>query len=229
VTLDPAAAIALSLRVAVVATALGLLPAMGVAWLLARSSFRGKAVVTGIVTAPLVLPPVVTGLVLLRAFSRTGPLGAWLDALGVPVVFSWLGAVVAALVVGFPLFVLTLRAAFQAVDARYEDVSRTLGVPPVATWRRVTLPLAWPGLVAALTLAFARALGEFGATAVLAGNMEGRTRTIPLAVYALLDAPSGEPQIRVLVGASLVLSFGALAAFEFLVRRQRRRLGIDDD
>ncbi|MEN9786494.1 MAG: molybdate transporter permease subunit [Pseudomonadota bacterium] len=225
---SPYAAILLSMQVAVVATALGLPAAMGVAWVLARRRFPGKALLAALVSAPLVLPPVVTGLVLLRVFGRTGPFGAWLDALGVPVVFSWLGAMVAALVVGFPLFVLTLRAAFETVDPRYEDVSRTLGVPPAATWRRITLPLAGPGVLAAISLAFARALGEFGATAVLAGNTEGRTRTIALAVYTLLETPDGEGRIRLLVGASMVLSLGALAAFEVLVRRQRRRLELDD-
>lgn len=226
-TVDPWSAIGLSLSVAAAATAAALVPAVAVAWVLARWRFRGKAALSALVAAPLVLPPVVTGLVLLEVFGRGSPLGRVLADAGVPVVFGWAGAVLAAVVVGFPLFVLTVRHAFEAVDPRYEQLSLTLGVPPAETWRRITLPLALPGIAAAAVLAFARALGEFGATVVVAGNLEGRTRTIALAVYALLDAPDGEPQVRVLVGASLLLSFGSLAAYELLVRRQRARLELD--
>lgn len=226
-TVDPLAAIVLSLEVGAAATIAGLVPALAVAWLLARVPFRGKAVVSALVTAPLVLPPVVTGLLLLRLFGRNTPLGGLLADLGVPVVFSWTGAALAALVVGFPLYVLTIRTAFEAIDPRYEEVSLTLGVPPVRTWWRVTFPLALPGIAAAVVLAFARALGEFGATVVVAGNVEGRTRTIALAVYSLLDSPRGDQAIRPLLAASLALAFGALGAFELLVRRQRRRLDLD--
>lgn len=225
---DPVQAVELSLSVAAVATLLAAAPALAVAWVLARWRFRGKALLTAVVTAPLVLPPVITGLVLLRVFGRSSPIGAALAAVGVPVVFSWFGAVLAAMVVGFPLYVLTIRSAFEAVDPRYEEVSLTLGVRPTATWRRITLPLALPGIAAATVLAFARALGEFGATAVIAGNIEGRTRTLALAVYTLLDAPAGGP-IWPLVAVSLGLSFGALGAFEWLVRRQRARLDLDGD
>lgn len=221
--------VSLSLLVGAGATALGLLPAAAVAWLLARHEFRGKSLLSAGVLAPLVLPPVVTGLLLLRLLGRTTWLGGALAALGLPVAFSAFGAVIAAAVVGFPLFVISLRNAFEAVDRRYEEVSLTLGVPPAATFRRVTLPLALPGLSAGLVLAFARGLGEFGATVVLAGNMEGRTRTIALAVYSLLDAPGGETEARGLVAVSLGLSVAALVAFEALNRWQRRRLGLDDD
>lgn len=224
---DPTSAVLLSLEVGVASTLLTLGPALAIAWILARGRFRGKAVLTGIVTAPLVLPPVVTGLLLLRAFGRGTLLGGALQAIGLPVVFSWTGAVLAAAIVGFPLYVLTIRQAFEAIDPRYEEVSLTLGAPPVATFRRITLPLALPGIAAATVLAFARGLGEFGATAVVAGNVEGRTRTIALAIYALLDSPAGDAQIRTLLVASLALAFGALAAFELLVGRQRRRLDLD--
>ena len=227
-TVDPASAVWLSLTVATAATALAFVPALAAAWVLARWRFRGKAALTALVTAPLVLPPVITGLLLLRLFGRSSPLGAALVDLGVPVVFAWFGAVLAAAVVGFPLYVLTMRSAFEAVDRRYEEVSLTLGAPPAVTWWRVTRPLALPGIAAATVLAFARALGEFGATAVIAGNIEGRTRTIALAVYALLDAPDGDAAGRPLVAASVLLSLGALAAYEFLVRRQRARLDLDD-
>lgn len=225
---DPLTAIRLSLEVGAVATLGGLAPATGLAWLLARGRFPGKALLTAAVLTPLVLPPVVTGLLLLRAFGRTTPLGAALAAVGLPVPFSLFGAILAAGVVGFPLYVITIRSAFEAVDPRYEQVSLTLGVPPARTWWRVTLPLCFPGLAAGVVLAFARALGEFGATAIIAGNMEGRTRTIALAVYTLLDAPDGDGPIRTLLMASVGISVAALVAFEGLNRWQRRRIGLDD-
>jgi molybdate transport system permease protein len=228
VSTDPLTAIRLSLEVGAVATLGGLVPATGLAWVLARGRFRGKSLLTTLILTPLVLPPVVTGLLLLRTFGRTAPLGAALAAVGLPVPFSLLGAILAAGVVGFPLYVLTIRGAFEAVDPRYEQVSLTLGVPPARTWWRVTLPLCFPGLAAGVVLAFARALGEFGATAIIAGNMEGRTRTIALAVYTLLDAPDGEEPIRTLLLASVGLSVVALAAFEGLNRWQRRRLALDE-
>jgi molybdate transport system permease protein len=227
VDLDVATAVRLSLTVGAVSSLLGLVPAVGIAWILARHEFRGKAVVSSLVLTPLVLPPVVTGLLMLEVFGRQAPLGRLMDTLGLPVPFSLTGAVLAAGVVGFPLYVTSIRAAFEAVDPRYEEVSLSLGTPPGPTFRRVTLPLALPGIAAGVVLAFARGLGEFGATAVLAGNMEGRTRTIALAVYALLDAPGEDPRVSQLVGAAFVLSVLALAGFEALNRWQRRRLGLD--
>jgi molybdate transport system permease protein len=226
-TLDVGSAIALSLAVGLAAAVAGLVPAAAVAWVLARRRFPGKALASAVVLAPLVLPPVVTGLLLLRAFGRSSPLGAALADVGLPVPFTLLGAVLAALVVGFPLYVTTVRSAFEAVDPRYEEVSRSLGVRPAATFRRVTLPLAAPGIVAGVVLAFARGLGEFGATAVIAGNIEGRTRTIALAVYALLDAPGEDGRVTTLVLASVGLSLAALVGFEALNRWQRRRLELD--
>ncbi len=227
-TLDPWAALRLSVWVATVATLASAGPAVTVAWVLARWRFRGKSLLSALVLAPLVLPPVITGLGLLRVFGRHSPVGQALAAAGVPVVFHWVGAALAAAVVGFPLFVVLARSAFEAVDPRYEELSLTLGAPPARTWRRVTLPLALPGLAAATVLAFARALGEFGATAIVAGNVEGRTRTLALAVYALLDAPDGEARTLPLVAASLALSLAALAGYEALVRRQRDRLDLDE-
>ncbi len=224
---DPLSAIRLSCEVALAATALGLGPALGTGWLLARGRFRGKAALTAVVLAPLVLPPVVTGLLLLRLFGQTSPVGSLLGSAGLAIPFSLAGAVLAALVVGFPLYVLTIRSAFEAVDPRYEEVSLTLGVSPVRTWWRIPLPLAYPGIGAAVVLAFARALGEFGATAVIAGNMEGRTRTIALAVYSALDAPDGEAAIHTLLLASLGLSLVGLVLFEALSGWQRRRLDLD--
>jgi len=147
-----------------------------------------------------------------------------LEGLGVTVPFTLLGAVLAALVVGIPLYVASVRAAFESVDPHLEEVAWTLGTPPRRSFLKVTLPLALPGIAAGAILAFARALGEFGATVVLAGNVEGRTRTIALAVYTLLESPEGRQAIWLLVGASLALSAGALLGYEFLTRRQRGRM-----
>lgn len=223
-TLDPSSAVRLSLIVGFVSTLAMLVPATACAWALARGRFRGRTLLSGAVLLPLVLPPVVTGLLLLRLLGRTSPVGRALATAGWPVTFSLTGAVVAACVVGFPLYVMAIRAAFEAVDPRLEEVSWTLGVPPRRTFFRVTLPLALPGIVAGMVLAFARGLGEFGATAIIAGNMEGRTRTIALAVYALLDAPDGDAQMGQLLAASVGLSLMALVLFEGLNRWQRQRM-----
>lgn len=177
--------------------------------------------------SPMVLPPVVTGLLLLDVVGRRTLLGGWLAARGLPLSFSFAAAVLAALTVGLPLYVWTARAAFQAVDRRYEEVSLTLGVSPGRTFLRVTLPLALPGLAAGMVLAFARGLGEFGATAVLAGNLEGETRTLALAIYSLLEVPDGEAAMRPLLLASVGLSLLALTGYELLLRWQRRRLELD--
>jgi molybdate transport system permease protein len=224
VNVDVGSAIALSVEVAAVSTFLTLIPAVLVGRWLALRDVPGKSLVTAAVLVPLVLPPVVTGLLLLDLLGRQGPVGALLEPLGLRITFTFAGAAIAAAVVGFPLYVLAIRQAMEAIDPRYEEVAATLGDPPWTAFRRVVLPLALPGIAAGAVLAFARALGEFGATVVLAGNMEGRTRTIALAVYALLDAPGRDPALRWLVGASLFLAFGSLAAYEALVRWQRRRL-----
>lgn len=219
-----ASAIRLSLAVALLATLLGLVPAVALGWLLARHDFRGKALVSTLVLAPLVLPPVVTGFLLLTLLGRGGVLGSFLASMGVSVPFTLVGATIAALVVGLPLYVLSIRGAFEAVDPLYEELSWTLGEAPRRTFFRISLPLAMPGIAAGAILAFARALGEFGATVVLAGNVEGSTRTIALAVYTLLEAPSGRETTWILVIASVALSLVALLGFEALSRRQRRRV-----
>lgn len=221
---DPWSAVGLSVLVGLMATVVGLVPAVALGWLLARRDFPGKAVVSTAVLAPLVLPPVVTGFLLLTLLGANGPLGGWLAAVGITVPFTLLGATLAAFAVGLPLYVLSVRGAFEAVDHQYEEVSWTLGVPPRRTFLRVSLPLALPGIAAGAVLAFARALGEFGATVVLAGNVEGETRTIALAVYTLLESPEGRAATWTLVGASIVLSLAALLGYEALSRRQRRRL-----
>jgi molybdate transport system permease protein len=226
VSVSVASAIRLSLWVGAWCTLLGLPIAVVLGWFLARYRFPGKSIASAVVLAPLVLPPVVTGLLLLTWFGKHGWLGARLAALGLPIPFTLAGAVLAALVVGLPLTVMVARGAFEAVDPRLEDVSQTLGVPPARTFFRVTLPLALPGLAAGAILAFARSLGEFGATAVLAGNVEGHTRTISMAIYSLLDMPGGDRRIWTLVWASLLISVAAILGFEALVRRQMQRLEV---
>lgn len=219
-------AIRLSLEVALWSTAAALPFALFLGWLLARKNFPGKSLLSGLVLCPLVLPPVVTGMLLLNLFGRNSSFGGMLAKAGIQIPFSLAGAVLAALVVGFPLFVGAIRASIEAVDRRYEEVAMTLGKNPRRAFLRVTLPLALPGLLAGAVLAFARGLGEFGATAVLAGNIEGRTRTVALAVYSLLENPSGEPLMWKLTLASVGLSLLALVLYEFLNRRLRRKLEV---
>jgi molybdate transport system permease protein len=222
---DPWSAIRLSFFVAFAATLVGFLPAVWLGWILARKDFFGKSVIATIVLVPLVLPPVVTGFILLSILGTQAPIGAWLAGLGLPIPFTLLGATLAALTVGLPLYVVSVRNAFQVVDPSYEEVAWTLGRRPWPVFLRVTFPLALPGIAAGAVLAFARALGEFGATVVLAGNIEGSTRTIALAVYTLLESPRGREVIWLLVGASVVLSLLALLGFEALSRRQRKQVG----
>jgi molybdate transport system permease protein len=222
---NPWSAIRLSFWVALAATLVGFVPAVWLGWVLARKDFFGKSLITTVALVPLVLPPVVTGFILLSVFGTQAPLGAWLSTLGIPIPFTLLGATLAAFTVGLPLYVISVRNAFQTGDPSYEEVASTLGQRPWSTFRRVSFPLALPGIAAGAVLAFARALGEFGATVVLAGNIEGSTRTIALAVYTLLESPQGREAIWILVGASVVLSLLALLGFERLSRHQRKQMG----
>ena len=221
---DEASAIALSLKVGLACVLGGLLPAILLGWLLARREFFGKSIVATLLLAPIALPPVVTGFILLRMLGRSGWLGPALATIGLDVPFTTLGAAIAAFVVSFPLFLLTARSAFSIVDRRYEEVSMTLGYSRPSTFWRITIPLALPGLAAGALLAFARAIGEFGATAVLAGNVPGETQTIPLAIYTMLESPSGHGAIWTLVGFSLVLALAAVVGFEHFNRRQERKV-----
>lgn len=212
--------VSLSLRVAAWSVALSLVPGVLVAWLLARWESPWRALAQAIVMLPLVLPPVVTGYVLLRLFGRNGPLGrAWHGLTGEHVAYTTGACVLAAAVVGFPLLVEGIRLSVLGVDRRLEGVSRTLGRGRLATFLRVTLPLSLPGVLAGAVLSFARALGEFGATIVLAGNVEGETRTIPVAVFTLLNVPGGEGAATRLVVVSVLLSLAALLGATVLVRR----------
>lgn len=216
------AALALSLLMGLSSVALGLLPATGIAWLLARREFPGKTAVEALVFLPLVVPPVVTGYLLLIAFGRGGPLGRILAAAGVEVPFTWLGMALAGASMGFPLLVRTMRVAFEAVDPWLERAARTLGCTRAETFLRVTLPLAWPGVVAGGILCFARALGEFGATVMMSPGTAGY-RTIPLEIYRSYQTPGGEAAVWRLALVSIAISAAALGASEVMVRRYRDR------
>lgn len=214
--------LALSARVAVVCALVLAVPGIALGWLLARVNFRGKVLVDALLHAPLVLPPVVTGYLLLVLLGRRGLLGAWLhDHLGITFAFTWKAAVVASALMALPLMVRSVRLAVELVDCRLEDAARTLGAGRWRTFATVTLPLALPGVVTGLILAFARSLGEFGATMIFAGNIAGETRTLPLAIYTFLQVPGGEAAALRLVVISLVLALGALAVSEWLARRAR--------
>ena len=212
--------IGLSLKVSVVAMAATLPVAYALAWLLARRQFPGKLLVDALVHLPLVIPPVVTGWLLLLAFGRNGPVGTFLeDVLGITLVFRWTGAALAAGVMALPLMVRAIRLSIEAVDRRLVDAARTLGASKWRAFRTVTLPLSLPGILAGLVLGFARSVGEFGATITFAANIPGETRTLPLAIYTLLQTPGGEMAVARLAAIAVLLSLGALMASEWLVRR----------
>lgn len=212
--------ILLSIRVAVFAVTVSLVPGIATGFLLARWTHPLRAIVQGIVMLPLVLPPVVTGYLLLALLGRSRPLGRLFhDWTGGHIAYTTTACVLAAAVVGFPLLVEAIRLSMQAVDPRLEQVSRSLGRGPLDTFLRVTLPLAFPGVAAGAVLAFARALGEFGATIVIAGNVAGETRTIPVAVYTLLNVRGGEAAVTRLVAISIALSLAALLFSFWLSRR----------
>lgn len=215
----------LSLKIGLWCTALIAIPGIVTGWLLARIRFPGKAIVDGLVHLPLVLPPVVPGYLLLLLLGRNGPVGRWLDASwGVTLAFTWQGAVVASAVMAFPLMVRAVRLAMALVDPRLEDAARTLGAGPLRVWLTVTVPLALPGVLAGLVLAFARSLGEFGATVTFAGNVAGETRTLPLAIYTYTQMPGGDGPALRLVVISILLALAALWASEWGARRAERRL-----
>ena len=218
-------AVQLSLRVALLSTAVSLPFGLFFAWLLARREFLGKGLLNGIVHLPLVLPPVVVGYALLVLLGRKGAIGAWLhDSLGVTVAFKWEGAAVASAVMGFPLMVRAIRLSLDAVDRRLEAAALTLGASPVRVFATITLPLALPGVVTGAILAFARSLGEFGATITFVSNIPGETRTLPLALYSYTQVPGGDgPALRLAV-ISVVLAMAALLASEVLARRVAARL-----
>lgn len=218
-------ALQLSLKVAFFAVTVSLPLGLGAAWLLARCSFPGKSLFDGIIHLPLVLPPVVVGYLLLVLLGRQGLIGRWLDSLfGITLAFTWQGAAVAAGVMAFPLMVRSIRLALELVDRKLEDAAFTLGAGAVNVFFTITLPLVAPGILAGSLLAFARSLGEFGATITFAANIPGATQTIPLALYSVIQTPDGEILAFRLAVLSVVLSFAALAVSEVMARRLRARL-----
>ena len=214
----------LSLRVSLVAMIVTLPVAYALAWVLARRRFPGIVLLDAAVHLPLVLPPVVTGWVLLVLFGRNGPIGGLLESwFGITLVFHWTGAALAAAVMALPLMVRAMRLSIEAVDRRLVDAARTLGAGRWHAFRTITLPLSVPGILAGSVLGFARSIGEFGATITFASNIPGETRTLPLAIYTELQLPGAETSVARLAIISVLLSVAALVASEWLVRRSHGR------
>jgi molybdate transport system permease protein len=217
-------AVALSLRIAAVATLVALPFGIAIAWLLARKNFWGKALLDGIVHLPLVLPPVVTGYLLLIAFGRRGIFGALLADIGIVFSFRWTGAALACGVMGFPLLVRAIRLSIEAVDTKLEDAAWTLGANRFLVFMTVTLPLALPGIIAGMVLCFAKALGEFGATITFVSNIPGETQTISAAIYTYTQIPNADAAAARLVVIAIIISLIALVVSELLARRAGARL-----
>lgn len=218
-------AVALSLRVAFWATLVSLPFGIFVAYALARWSFPGKQVLNGLVHLPLILPPVVTGYLLLLTFGTRGSVGGILADWGIVFAFRWTGAALAAGVMAFPLMVRAIRLSIEAVDMQLEQAAATLGAGPFWVFLTVTLPMALPGIVVGAILAFAKAMGEFGATITFVSNIPGQTRTIPSAIYAFLQVPGGENSAMKLVIVSVIIAMGALLMSEVIGRRVAARVG----
>lgn len=220
------AALGLSIKVALWATLVSLPLGITVAWLLARKSFPGKSLLDSLVHLPLVLPPIVPGYLLLVLLGSQGLIGNWLQqSFGVTLAFTWQGAALASAVMAFPLMVRAIRLAISQIDAKLETAARTLGATPMYVFLTITLPLALPGILTGLILAFSRSLGEFGATITFVGNIEGETRTLPLAIYTYTQVPGGDMPALRLVVISIVIAFGALFASEYFERRANRITG----
>ncbi|HKU93753.1 MAG TPA: molybdate ABC transporter permease subunit [Vineibacter sp.] len=218
-------AVRLSLRVALWATAASLPFGMLAALVLARGRFWGKSILNGIVHLPLILPPVVTGYVLLLLFGRKGPIGAFLaEQFDIVFAFRWTGAVLACAVMGFPLMVRAMRLSIEAVDQRLEQAAGTLGAHPIWVFLTVTLPLSIPGIIAGMVLCFAKAMGEFGATITFVSNIPGETQTLPSAIYTFTQVPGGDAGALRLTVISVVVSMGALLLSELMARQAERRL-----
>jgi molybdate transport system permease protein len=217
-------AVALSLRVALWATLGGLPFGILVAYALARWEFPGKQILNGLVHLPLILPPVVTGYLLLLTFGTRGPIGSILQDIGVVFAFRWTGAALAAGIMAFPLMVRAIRLSIEAVDPKLEQASATLGASPPWVFATVTLPLVLPGILAGAILAFAKAMGEFGATITFVSNIPGQTQTLPSAIYAFLQVPGGEASALRLVVVSVVIAMTALMLSEVLSRRIAKRV-----
>lgn len=218
-------AVLLSLKVSVWAVAISLPFGIAVAWILARCDFPGKSLFDALIHVPLVVPPVVIGYLLLLLLGRAGPLGGWLyETFGITVAFSWQGAAVAAAVMAFPLMVRAIRLSIEAIDTRLEQAARTLGAGPIDVFFSITLPLTGSGIVVGVILAFARALGEFGATITFVSAIPGQTTTLPVALYGLTQVPGQEGGAIRLVILSIVIAFAAMLISEVIARRVRRRI-----
>lgn len=225
-TTEEWSAVLLSLKVAGVAVLAMLLPGIACGWLLARRRFPGRSLLDALIHLPLVLPPVVVGYLLLLSVGRRGWLGGWLyEHFGLDLAFTWKAAAIASTVMGFPLLVRAVRLAIEATDPRLEAAAATLGAGPLRVLLTVTLPLALPGILAGTVLAFARSLGEFGATIMVAGNIEGVTRTIPLAIFSDVQTPGGDASAMRLVVIAVIVSFLALLVSDLLSRRLVRQSG----
>ena len=224
-TADEWLAVALSVKVSLWATVISLPFGIWIGWLLARRRFIGQTALNAAVHLPLILPPVVTGYLLLLAFGRHGPAGRVLESFGVILAFRWTGAVLAAAVMAFPLMVRAIRLSFEAVDARLEQAASTLGASPVMVFLTVTLPLILPGIIAGSVLAFAKAMGEFGATITFVANIPGQTQTMPTAIFALLQVPDGDAQAFRLVLISIGIAVAAVVGSELMARAVSRRIG----
>jgi molybdate transport system permease protein len=223
-TPDEWIAIRLSLRIATVATIVALPFGIGVAWLLARKNFWGKSLLDGLVHLPLVLPPVVTGYLLLLSFGRRGMIGGFLaDTFGIVFSFRWTGAALACGIMGFPLLVRAIRLSIESIDRRLEDAASTLGANGAWTFLSITLPLALPGIIAGMVLCFAKALGEFGATITFVSNIPGETQTISAAIYTFTQVPGGDAAAGRLVIVAIVIALAALIVSEWLARRAGTR------
>lgn len=218
-------ALLLSLRVALLSTIISLPVAIAMAWLLARKSFPGKVLVDSLVHLPLVLPPVAVGYLLLILLGRNGLVGGWLyDSFGISLAFTWVGAGIAAAIMGFPLMVRAIRISIEAIDPKLERAARTLGAPRTHVFRTVTLPLMMPGLIGGCVLGFARALGEFGATITFAGNIPGVTQTLPSALYTAHQTPGGDIAAMRIAIISILIAIAALVGSEVLARRSRKTI-----
>jgi molybdate transport system permease protein len=225
---DEWTAVHLSLRVATVAMLASLPVGIAVAYLLARGRFPGKSILDGIVFLPLILPPVVTGYLLLLSFGRRGPIGAFLDQhFGIVFSFRWTGAALACAVMAFPLLVRSIRLSIEAVDRKLEEAAGTLGANPLWVFLFVTLPLVLPGIIAGMILCFAKAMGEFGATITFVSNIPGETQTLPSAIYTFTQIPGGESGAMRLTLVSIVISMGAVMVSELIARGVGRRMWLE--
>jgi molybdate transport system permease protein len=219
-------ALTLSVKVATFCTLLICIPAIAVAWVLAKKAFIGKSLLDGLVHIPLILPPVVPGFLLLILLGSQGLIGKWLhDKFCITIAFTWFGAVIASAVMAFPLMVRSTRQAISQVDTKLEIAAQSLGASPMKVFLSVTLPLAIPGMITGLILAFSRSLGEFGATITFVGNIEGETRTLPLAIYSYTQTPDGDLAAMRLVILSVLIALAAIVFSNYFERKVAKKMG----